>query len=87
MGISTIVHGHALVHGLREEDIVYAWEHFLAKRMRVGGDYWVAVGFDRYGHEIEMVAAALADGRVLIIHAMCPATEKVKRELGLSRRR
>lgn len=78
------IHQHARKHGLDNEDITYAWHNFVRKRQR-GDDCWVAVGFDRAGHEIELVGILLADGSILIIHALSPATEKIKRELNLKR--
>lgn len=80
-----LIDSHALIHGLDEEDIRYAWDNFAARRMRRGGDVWVSIGFSARGAEIEMVALELADGSMLVIHALSPATEK-KRELGLGRR-
>ena len=79
------VHRHALKHGLTRESILYAWENFARKQPR-GIDSWLAIGFDRYGREIEMVAIVQSDGTVLIIHAMSPATQSMKRELGYGRR-
>lgn len=79
------IHPHALKHRLSEEDIKYAWDNFVSRRLRKGGDYWVSVGFDRSGREIELVGAILADGTILVIHAMSPATKRLKRELGLGR--
>ncbi len=81
-----LIDSHALIHGLDEEDIRYAWDNFAARRMRKGGDVWVSIGFSARGAEIEMVALELFDGSMLVIHALSPATEKVKRELGLGRR-
>ena len=80
-----VIHPHALKHGLSEDDIGYAWSNFVRKRPR-DDDYWVAIGFDAGGREVEMVAAACADGSLLVIHANTPATKNVKRELGLERR-
>ncbi|MBC2889320.1 hypothetical protein [Gordonibacter massiliensis (ex Traore et al. 2017)] len=80
-----IVHPHSLKHGLTEEDVAYAWNNFARKRPR-GDDYWVALGFDGKGREVELVAAVLADGTLLLIHAKTPATKKFKKELGYGRR-
>ena len=74
----------ALKHGLPEQSIREAWNTFVAKRPR-GDDCWVAIGFDAAGREIELVGLVTADLRVLIIHSMSPATEKIRRELGLGR--
>ena len=74
----------ALKHGLSEESINAAWSGFVRKRPR-GDDCWVSIGFDAKGRQIEMVGLVLANGTILIIHAMSPATEKMLRELGLGR--
>ena len=79
-----IVLPSALKHGLSEESLVAAWENFVRKRPR-GVDCWVAIGFDATGAEIEMVGLVTAAGETLVIHGLSPATEKVKRELGLVR--
>ena len=71
-------------HGLSEQSIREAWVNFVSKRPR-GDDCWVAIGFDAAGREIEMVGLVTADFRVLIIHGMSPATEKISRELDLER--
>ena len=78
------VHSHALKHGLSEDDVRYAWEHFVIKRPR-DVDYWVAIGFDARGREIELVAVECANATFLIIHAMSPATKSIKQELGYGR--
>ena len=75
----------AFKHGLSEESIKEAWSGFVRKRPR-GDDCWVAIGFDTKGRQIELVGLVLADGTILIIHAMSPATEKMLRELGLGGR-
>jgi len=74
------IHPHALKHDLSQEEISFAW-----KRPR-GDDCWVTIGFTGTGREVEMVGIILADGTTLIIHALSPATERMKRELGLGRR-
>ena len=74
----------ALKHGLGEDAILYAWDNFVRKRPR-GDDRWVVFGFDSAGREIEMVGLVTATGEILIILALGPATEKMKRELGLAR--
>lgn len=79
------VHSSALKHGISQKSIVYAWENFVRKRPR-GDDMLVAIGFDAHGREIEMVALVLAGGCELIIHALSPATEKMRRELDIRRR-
>lgn len=81
-----IVHPHALKHGLSVEAIEATWGNFVRRRPR-GEDCWVTIGYDREGHEVELVGLSLADGSTLIIHALSPATKKMKRELGLGRSR
>ena len=78
------VHQSALKHGLSRESLIDAWDNFIAKRPR-GDDCWIAIGFDRYGKEIELVALLLSSGDYLIIHGLSPATEKIKDGLGLGR--
>lgn len=77
-----VVHPHAFAHGLTRGQIVDAWLNFACKQKRTGG-YWAAIGFDRTGREIELVAAELEGGRILVIHAISPATRALKQELGL----
>lgn len=79
------IHPHALKHGLAQEEIIYAWRNFVRMRPR-GDDCWVTIGFTSVGREIETIGMVLADGTTLIIHAISPATERIKRELGLTRR-
>ena len=79
-----IVLPSALKHGLTASALEEAWENFVAKRPR-GDDCWVCIGFSGQGEEIETVGLVTADGKTLIIHGLSPATEKIKRELGLGR--
>ncbi len=79
------IHPHALKHDLSPEEIIYAWCNFVRKRPR-GDDCWVTIGFTSVGCEVEMVGMVLAEGTTLVIHALSPATEQIKRELGLRRR-
>ena len=78
---------HAFKHGLEEESILYAWNNFLRLQHRGSpheGEV-VAVGHDKSGRLIQMVAAEREFG-YLIYHAMTPPTERVLIELGLKRR-
>ena len=79
--LELFVHSHALVHGLLEEDVQYAWENFVKSRPR-GMDYEVRIGFDSSGRELGMVGAKLQDGDVLIFHAKTPPIPSIKKELG-----
>ena len=82
-----IVEEHAFKHGLNEKEILYAWEHFLAKQYRGAPNEGeiVVVGYDRKGKLIQMVAMEKSRG-ILIYHAMTPPTAKVLAELGLAKR-
>ena len=81
---SIVILPSALKHGLTEASLKEAWTNFVAKRPR-GDDCWVAIGFDCSGREIEMVGLVTVDLEILIIHGMSPASEKMRRELGLGR--
>lgn len=74
----------ALKHGISAAEAVAAWENFACKQRR-SDDAWIAIGFSASGKEIELVALDLLDGDVLIVHAMSPSTEKMRRELGMGR--
>lgn len=82
---AVIVLPTALKHGLSTTEIEYAWSNFVVKRPR-GDDCWVAIGFTAAGLEVELVGLVAADGAILVIHALSPATRKIKSELGLNRR-
>ena len=79
--LETLIHQHALDHGLTEEEVRCAWENFVKSRPR-GRDFEVRIGFDSTGKEIGMVGAILSDGDVLVIHAKSPAIASIKKELG-----
>ena len=78
---------HAFKHGLSENDIEHAWDHFVAKQRRrcPREDEIVVVGPRLNGNLIQLVATERAFG-IVIYHAMEPVTGKVLEELGLSRR-
>lgn len=82
-----VIHERALRHGVSAGDIEYAWENFVSKQYRGAPNEGeiVAVGYDRAGRFIEMVAAQRPYG-TLIYHAMEPPTRNVLLELGLARR-
>lgn len=82
-----IVGDHALVHGLNEEQIRYAWRNFIAKKYRGSPNEGqiVALGNDQQGKLMQIVAAQKPYG-ILIYHAMTPPTKKVLNELGMLRR-
>lgn len=74
----------ALKHGISKGSVVDAWRNFVARRPR-GDDCLAVVGFDWAGTPIESVGLVLVSGEVLVIHAMSPVTEKIRRELGIRR--
>lgn len=82
-----IIVEHALKHGLLEDDIRFAWDNFVRKQYRGAPNEGeiIAVGYDRAGRFIEIVAAERSFGTI-IYHAMCPPTVKLLKELGLVRR-
>ncbi|MCL2530373.1 MAG: hypothetical protein FWE41_08650 [Coriobacteriia bacterium] len=79
------VHPNALKHSLSEEDVVFAWENFLRKQRREvpDVDQMIAIGFDRRGNLIELVAIDKPYG-TLIYHAKSPPTAKMLIELGMA---
>ncbi len=80
------VHPHALKHGLTENDIRFAWEHFVRKQHRKSPeeDKILTVGYDMLGRLIQMVGRD-ADQGILVYHAMTPPTKNVLKELRLTR--
>jgi hypothetical protein len=81
------IHPHALKHGLTESNIRYAWKNYVKRmyRQAPNQEQIFAIGCDLAGRMIQMVAVDTLDS-VIIYHAMTPPTEKMIRELGLSRR-
>lgn len=82
------IHPHALIHGLSEENVRYAWENYVRKRCRhaPNEDQIVAIGSDESGRLIQMVGVVNSQG-TLVYHALTPPTSKALRELGLLRRK
>lgn len=76
------VHDHALKHGCTREDIHHAWDNRIASGHRESPfeDQVVAIGSDKKGRHIQMVAVNDWEG-ILIFHAMSPPTRKVIHEL------
>ena len=74
---------------LSEEDVLAAWENCLRSSRRSGGvlEDHVAVGVDKKGRIIELIATLRPDDTWLIYHAFTPPTGRVLRELGLDERR
>lgn len=85
--IEIVVHNHALKHGLKEEDIEFAWKHFIRQRRRAApcSEQIIAVGVTKDGDVVEMVAVEKAEG-LMVYHALTPPTGSMLRELGLARR-
>lgn len=61
------VHSHALKHGLTEQQIIFAWNNFVASQPRSAPDEdkVLRIGYDRNGTLIQMVARQ-ADLGVLV---------------------
>lgn len=86
MGKDVTVDDHAYKHGLTEQEIRYAWDHFV--RMLHRGSpregQILAIGCDLQGRLVQMAAVERFDG-VLIFHAMRPPTRNALLELGFIR--
>lgn len=85
---TVFVHPHALKHGLTEEQVLNAWENFIAKQRRKtpNEDQTVCIGYaPGIASEIQMVAVSKPWG-TLIYHAMSPAQKSVLEELDIPRR-
>lgn len=74
---------------VQKEDAVYAWMNCLKSMQRVGKEpeEHVGIGFDRAGRLLEIVAIRGKDGSWLVKHAQTPPQERVRKELGLERRK
>jgi hypothetical protein len=70
---------------LNDADVLAAWVGCIraARRTRSAFDDFVAVGFDKKGRLLEMVAVLREDESWHIYHAFSPPTSKVLAELGL----
>lgn len=82
--------GHALKHGLSEEEVSYAWSCPIRCRQRESNDEpprWVAIGMLPDGRLAELVAIQSQDGVWQVFHAMVPPTKKFLKELGMEVRR
>lgn len=70
-----IIHGHALIHGINEDQIRVAFtQGAIEKRIRrrdakADPPRWGVIGFDNQARPLELVAVELLSGDVLIIHA------------------
>ena len=74
---------------LSTEDVLAAWDNCLRSSNRNEGalEDYVAVGVDRKGRIIEMIAVLKPDDTWLIYHAFTPPSNRVLQELGLDERR
>jgi hypothetical protein len=81
-----IVHGHARDHGLRDEQIVSAYETgqngavIRDRDQESDPQRWATIGFDQDAHEIELVFVRLSGQAVLVFHANY-ATSTFKNEI------
>lgn len=81
-----LVHGHALKHGLSEEDVRHAWDYYWIGAVRVPGEREVRIGPDLSGRGVEMVGALLGSGDWLVYHALTPPSARMLREVDDARR-
>ena len=72
---------------ISEDDVFSAWINFvrMEHRSEPNSEHAAAVGFDKNGRLLEMVAVFDGMG-YLVYHAMTPPSKKILIELGLSRR-
>lgn len=71
--LSVEFHGSAFKHGIGQEAIVHAVEHgqvFIDLDPDADPPRLLAIGPDRVGNLLEIICLELADGRVMVIHAM-----------------
>ena len=70
---------------ISEQDVVTAWRNAVALQNRTyeQPDIYAAAGADGKGRMLELLAAELDDGSLLIYHAM-KLTRKMRKELGLT---
>jgi len=73
---------------IQDADVHAAWRNAIAfaERRTDEKDFFVAIGFDRNGRLLEIVASRDEDGVLVVFHAMTPPSRKTLRELGLSER-
>jgi hypothetical protein len=71
------------------DDVLDAWESCVRARPRLdrNPNEYIAIGADRTGRLIEMIAARTLDGDWVIYHAFTPPTPKALSELGMIRDR
>lgn len=75
---------------ITDDDARHAWVYAIECAQRVNSPYWpayAALGYDRTGRLLEILAARREDGSILIYHAMTPPSKKMLAEiLGHQRR-
>lgn len=74
---------------LREEDVIYAWQHAYYEALRPESDNFpefLRIGRDRKGRELEKVGTMTIKGW-LIYHANTPVSKTVKQEIRKNERR
>ncbi len=72
---------------IRNQDAIDAWINCVRSRPRLekNPDEYLAVGVDKKGRFIEMVAIRDPEGDWLIYHAFTPPTNNALRELNMGR--
>lgn len=83
-----MIHPHALVHGLSEDDVIDAWMSGGPRmpRSSPNEDEVVVVGWTRDERVVQMVGVIKEFG-TLVIHALEPPTDNVLKELGIGRKK
>ncbi len=71
--------------GISKDDAVFAWHAMIECRPRLdkNPDEYIAIGIDRKGRAMELVAVRNSQGDFLIYHAFIPPQPPALRELGL----
>ncbi|WEV72255.1 hypothetical protein [Bifidobacterium sp. ESL0790] len=69
---------------ITDADVRAAWHRMIHMSQRDGNsNRWVAIGVDRYGRSLELVATFDDYGKWLIFHAYTPPTKGILKELGM----
>jgi len=68
---------------ISEQDVLDAWHSCFRSRSRIDKNphEYIAIGADRQGRLLELVAKCSVDGDWLIYHAMTPPSKKTLKEL------
>lgn len=75
---------------ITDEDVIHAWMYAVECAKRVDSTYWpayAALGYDRNGRLLELLAARQEDGSILIYHAMTSPSKKMMIEIFGAERR